>query len=276
MRNKTKGNGFTLIELSIVLVIIGLVIGGIMVGKDMIASSSIRAQISQIEEMKTAINTFKVKYGFLPGDMPPTQASQLGFFTFTGAQAGNGCVAAGVAFGNNDGIINFNTEGYALWSHLGDSKLIRGQYGGTAGSLLVANAAACTVGPGWPIIGIPNTYKEAEDYFPNTKLSPEKGFLYIYGNNYIAPNKTTWILATMKMKTNLIILYDGRGRRIWTPYQLYQMDSKMDDGLPASGNVIEFDTEDTPCTTSGVTPIQYDLSSATSNNIICYGVMFPF
>ena len=270
-----RKTGFTLLELSVVLVIIGLLVGGVLVGRDLIKAAEIRAQISQIEEIKTAINTFKVKYGFIPGDMPPTQASQMGFFTFTGAQAGRGCSVEGVAFGNNDGIINASTEGYAFWSHLADSKLISGQYGGVGGSLLIANAPTCTVGPGEPTIGPPNTYKEAADYFPRTKLFPEKGFLYLYGNNYIAPNRTVWMLDTMKTKINLIIFWDGRGRRILSPYQIYQMDSKMDDGFPASGNVIELDTEDPPCTTSGVTPIQYNLAPCPANSVVCYGVFYP-
>ena len=60
--------GFTLIELSIVLVIIGLIIGGILVGKDLIVAAANRAYISQLEKYNTATNAFKLKYGCLPGD----------------------------------------------------------------------------------------------------------------------------------------------------------------------------------------------------------------
>ena len=42
-------NGFTLVELALVLVIIGLVIGGVLVGQDLVKSSQIRAQVSQLE-----------------------------------------------------------------------------------------------------------------------------------------------------------------------------------------------------------------------------------
>ncbi len=90
LRNKCGvTRGFTLIELSIVLVIIGLLVGGILVGRDLIKSSEIRAQIKQFEEFKTAANAFKTKYGYLPGDIPPTETAQLGFCTFTGTLAGN-------------------------------------------------------------------------------------------------------------------------------------------------------------------------------------------
>ena len=49
-------SGFTLVELSIVLVIIGLIIGGVVVGRDLIDAATIRAQISQIEKYNTAVN----------------------------------------------------------------------------------------------------------------------------------------------------------------------------------------------------------------------------
>lgn len=61
-------SGFTLIELSIVLVIIGLLVGGVLVGRDLIFAANVRAQINQIEELETQINTFKLKYNCLPGD----------------------------------------------------------------------------------------------------------------------------------------------------------------------------------------------------------------
>ena len=48
---KRSNRGFTLIEMSIVLVIIGLVVGGVLVGQDLIRAAYERAQISQIENI---------------------------------------------------------------------------------------------------------------------------------------------------------------------------------------------------------------------------------
>jgi prepilin-type N-terminal cleavage/methylation domain-containing protein len=73
----SHNRGFTLIELSIVMVIIGLMIGGMLVGRDMIRAAEIRATLRQIERIETAMNTFKAKYKCLPGDC--ANADDMGF-----------------------------------------------------------------------------------------------------------------------------------------------------------------------------------------------------
>lgn len=77
-------NGFTLIELSIVLVIIGLVSAGVLVGRDLIRAAEIRGDIAEIEKLKVAVSTFRGKYNCIPGDCK--DAASL----FTGATSGNG------------------------------------------------------------------------------------------------------------------------------------------------------------------------------------------
>src|SRR5262249_3826116 len=74
-RHMTKG--FTLIELSIVLVIIGLIVGGVLVGQDMILSAQIRNAIKQVEQFNTATEAFKSKYNCLPGNC--ANATDYGF-----------------------------------------------------------------------------------------------------------------------------------------------------------------------------------------------------
>ena len=94
-QHRDRSAGFTLIELSIVLVVIGLLVGGVLVGRDLMAASAIRAQISQIEKYQQAVNTFKGKYGYLPGDIPAPEASRFGFSargTFLGMGDGNGII----------------------------------------------------------------------------------------------------------------------------------------------------------------------------------------
>ncbi len=287
--------GFTLIELSIVLVVIGLLVGGVLVGRDLIKSATIRSQIKQIEELETAVGAFKVKYGYLPGDMPPSDAAQLGFFTFTGAYAGKVCTSGfDKQYGNNDGRINQSAEIYPFWSHLGDSKLIANTFGGTAGSLIdnVVNACAAGATGGKPIV-TPNSNATFEQFMPVAKLpfSRSSGatitemFVYVTSNYYYAPDMS-YVYYSNTNKQNLFRLWDLNLGLSTTPFYSYHIDTKIDDGDPSLGNVRERGTADggsgmgSPdvpgCTTVGLTPKQYDLSAATVDVAGCMALDFLF
>lgn len=60
--------GFTLVELSIVLVIIGLLVGGILVAQSMIQTTKIQSGVRQIQQFDVAMQNFQTKYNALPGD----------------------------------------------------------------------------------------------------------------------------------------------------------------------------------------------------------------
>ena len=95
-----RNSAFTLVELSIVLVIIALVIGGIVLGRDLIQGSAIRATISQLNQFNAAMNTFRLKYDAMPGDMGSAKAAQFAFSTRP-TSSPYGC-----GYGNENGIIN--------------------------------------------------------------------------------------------------------------------------------------------------------------------------
>ena len=84
--------GFTLVELSIVLVIIGLLIGGILVGQSLINSAKINAQVRQLQQFDIATNTFKTKFKQIPGDCGTCTNAYFNFGTF-----GNGLLEADLA-----------------------------------------------------------------------------------------------------------------------------------------------------------------------------------
>ena len=132
--------GFTLIELSIVLVIIGLIVGGILVGRDMIEAAQIRATIAQYQQFVTAVNTFRLKYGGLPGDITSTQAAAFGFqparMDFVNQPCGSGS-----AITHGDGFLeacdrNFDAFSFSqieyeyglFWRDLSSVQLIGNQF----------------------------------------------------------------------------------------------------------------------------------------------------
>lgn len=66
--HKSTNQGFTLVELSIVLVIIGLLVGGILVGKSMIKTAKVQNYVKTLQLYNVAIGNFKTNFRSEPGD----------------------------------------------------------------------------------------------------------------------------------------------------------------------------------------------------------------
>lgn len=65
---KLKTSAFSLIELSIVLVIMGLLISGLIGGKALIDSSKVVSLSNELNQFTVAVNAFNLKYDAYPGD----------------------------------------------------------------------------------------------------------------------------------------------------------------------------------------------------------------
>lgn len=61
--------GFSLVELSIVLVILGLLVGGVLGGQALIRASELRSVMAGRDTLVSAITIFKNKYNSFPGDL---------------------------------------------------------------------------------------------------------------------------------------------------------------------------------------------------------------
>ncbi len=76
-------NGFSLIELSIVLIIIGLLVAGITGGQSLVNSARSRAVMNELESVKRMLFTFQASNGRFPGDL-----NNDGYFGYC---RGSGC-----------------------------------------------------------------------------------------------------------------------------------------------------------------------------------------
>jgi len=202
--------GFTLLELSIVLVILGLIVGGVLVGKDLITQATIRSTISQIEEVNSATSAFRLKYHALPGDISPASAASFGLFSPT---------APAIAIFENRNYYGYcSVKGLMFWRHLSEVGLVHGQYGMVGNSALDPVSAQVS----GPVTNFSDSYME-------TKL----------GNSFMQP---------FNAYNNKIYLYTGGLLELNTgyctpdngsisPLQIHAMDTKLDDGRPNTGNL---------------------------------------
>jgi len=215
-----KRAGFTLIELSIVLVIIGLLIGGVLVGQDLIASARVRAQISQIEKIKSAINTFQVKYNALPGDIAEPNASGFGFLprgTDPALGDGNGIIM-GKCYNSPPctcGHCLATGETGMVWRDLSTALLIEGSFN-------TANwNAPATVAP--------------ELLFPKAVIGREN-FISIWNKNYntVTTPKLHFQISSINAP---IASFHIAAEPALTVREAYNIDEKIDDALPQFGKV---------------------------------------
>jgi prepilin-type N-terminal cleavage/methylation domain-containing protein len=217
--------GFTLIELSIVLVIIGLIVGGVLVGQNLIAAAGVRATITQIEKYNTAVNTFRDKYGALPGDLNASVAAQFGFTARgTGVAQGDGNgVIQGTSYESVSGVIEGQGETPMFWVDLTTANglnvnLIDGSF---------SAASPVTLSGGIDITGA-----ALNNWLPQAKLG-SGNYVYVFSDNstnYFGISGVSNIKNSHSGE-----MYTNPGM---TVQQAYSIDQKIDDGMPMTGNVI--------------------------------------
>ena len=107
---KVTKKAFSLVELSISLIIISLLVAGVIGGSRIIENSRLHSVISELDEYKSAYLGFKLTYNAIPGD-----------FKDANIFWGNNCDGSGstnTCSGNGDGDIDRDTEGTRAMYHL--------------------------------------------------------------------------------------------------------------------------------------------------------------
>ncbi len=130
IKNFKLSNGFTLVELSIVIIIIGFLIAGISAGQSLIKQARLNGVINEMDKLTFAINTFRSTYGFFAGDFPDA-------FAMWGTRCAPN---SSQCDGNGDGLDVWNQftnadcpnmqEPLHAWVHLKLAGLITGNFSG--------------------------------------------------------------------------------------------------------------------------------------------------
>lgn len=220
----SKRNGFSLVELSIVLVILGLLTGGILGGQALIKAAEMRAVTTELNNWQTAINSFKDKYMGLPGDL--RNAGDFWGYINTGGANGN-CSAPATntgtgtqtCSGDGDGNIDQSFESFRFWQHLANAGLINGEFTGINGG----SGTEHTVGgenvprskfgnASWNVTNFGDAHPGMDGF----------NFMGSYGDTLFIGQDwfNSWNTGP-----------------VFTPEEAWNIDTKVDDGKPTTGSV---------------------------------------
>lgn len=233
MNYNIKRAGFTLVELSIVIIIIGLLIAGIAGGRSLIAQARLNSVITEFQQNFIGIQTFKDKYDAIPGDMK-----------FASAAFGSKCTIVSGCDGDGDGLIQhvWNWETLKAWHHLSIAGMIKGQYTGDGANF----DGSAAIGGGQTVAGINaqnSNYSESAAWnLHNTEdcyaaLSNSCGSSF--NTSYTDLQRRKNILFVGHMWANNMAVGG-----LLTSSEAYSIESKMDDGKPLTGNMFTLDGVD--------------------------------
>jgi prepilin-type N-terminal cleavage/methylation domain-containing protein len=205
-----RRQGFTLLEISIVIAIIGLILGSVAIGKEMIRNAQIQGLNKDFGHYVNAIKMFQEKYGALPGDF---------------ARASIYLRIPLITSGNGDGLIVGNEE-FLAWQHLAVAGFIEGNYPGFSSGGNIRHPFDNADGPknvpstqlngaGWGLLYYDTT---SDNLLLYTAGEPLPGHvLWIGGTTFAGSEETMPILTTEEAEL---------------------LDIKLDDGMPGTGKIL--------------------------------------
>ncbi|MET0155035.1 MAG: prepilin-type N-terminal cleavage/methylation domain-containing protein [Rickettsiales bacterium] len=221
MSTHSATKGFTLVELSIVIIIVGLIVTGVIGGQRLIQQAKLRTLISDKTDVETAVNNFRIEFRAVPGDMRNADS----FWPACGGSA-NACNGDGnkhidYADGNDAA-----DESYTAWTHLANSGHYPGAFTGDSDA---TSKAGVTV----------------------PEASFKQGVVITLLYDADLPSDPTFFSG------NVILFGGATGAATLSdvpfllPSQAMSVDAKIDDGQPDAGRVFALDGSAASCINTG-------------------------
>jgi prepilin-type N-terminal cleavage/methylation domain-containing protein len=221
-KKRASEKGFTLVELAIVMIIIGLLITGVLKGQEMVTNAQVTSTVAQVKGIDAAVSTFRDTFKFIPGDLPNAGARL--------ANCGGTCAAAAPATTGN-GVLGVDPsaapagESLAAFSQLAAANLI-------SGANPTPVTAAINLGDEIPEAALRNVSIRIGSLAGNALPGAA------------AAAATSGAAATWRTGTYLalggapgVALTGAVGTSGVSPIQAQSFDTKMDDGVPTTGQV---------------------------------------
>jgi len=255
---KHKNDGFTLLEMCIVIIIIGLVVGAIFTTRTLVRAAQLQNLLAEYDTYIKAVNEFKDKFLALPGDMndatpmwgdegdcaAPIYTNIPHILTCDGD--GNGTI------GSSDTSANLSNskEWFRAWQHLNNSGFIAQKFTGIQGidgpteAVPGQNVPMSTIlGTGWTLMYYLQSANNAN----------------FWGGQY------GHILAMGGFSTNTYTIAPSLA-----PGEALSIDQKIDDGNPGLGFVRAWRSAILPgCTTDTGTALSQTYVSTNDASIKC-------
>jgi prepilin-type N-terminal cleavage/methylation domain-containing protein len=227
-------NGFSLTELSIVIIIISLIVVAATQGVKLVDQAKLYRIYKNVELQKKYINSFYKIYNYYPGDLPNAcsnnSASLLNYNcanNFNIFRSNMSCIE-GSDNCNGDGKIR-GEESFRALKDLEQAEFFNESYSGTSGTEYISDNTSI----GKNIIS---------SFYNKAAYTPMMTSESIHISPYKQANFNNRIITILGKKSN------GSNKiptfPVFTPMQASQFDRKYDDGKPWSGDIRVYITND--------------------------------
>jgi hypothetical protein len=223
-----------------VLAVLGLVIGTLLGAQAMLKNQRLRQVGADATKYLIAMNQFKLQYSYFAGDFPTATSvwgradggvpvtSNCASPNANASAVGSKATCNGDGNGSIDATVSptFNHETYRAWQHLSAAGLIEGQFTGVSNGVA---SSYITLGS-----NAPKGAYEQTGYAWSFGLNLVNSAVAADTNYYDGDYSQALIFGKAG---NIANPGSGLGAPALSPTQLYELDAKLDDVLPSTGNV---------------------------------------